>query len=34
VRRKAVVRWFRLAGHAELPQTIEFDDEAPGATRE
>ncbi|TQJ50743.1 hypothetical protein [Phycicoccus sp. SLBN-51] len=29
VRRKAVVRWFRLAGHAELPQTIEFDDELP-----
>ena len=34
VRRKAVVRWFRLAGHADLPQTIEFDDVAPGATRE
>lgn len=29
VRRKRVVRWFRLAGHAELPQTIEFDDEVP-----
>lgn len=34
VRRKAVVRWFRLAGHAELPQTIEFDDELPLAVRE
>jgi hypothetical protein len=33
VRRKAVVRWFRLAGHAELPQTIEFDDELPSAVR-
>ena len=31
VRRKAVVRWFRLAGHAEMPQTIEFDDELPAA---
>jgi hypothetical protein len=29
VRRKRVVRWFRLAGHAELPQTIEFADELP-----
>ncbi|WP_191564256.1 hypothetical protein [Janibacter melonis] len=26
VRSKRVVRWFRLAGHAELPQTVEFDD--------
>ncbi len=34
VRRKAVVRWFRLAGHAELPQTIEFDDELPATLRE
>jgi hypothetical protein len=34
VRRKAVVRWFRLAGHAELPATIEFDDELPPAVRE
>ena len=33
VRRKAVVRWFRLAGHAELPQTSEFDDELPPAVR-
>jgi hypothetical protein len=29
VRRKRVVRWARLAGHAELPQTVEFDDELP-----
>lgn len=28
VRSKRVVRWFRLAGHAELPQTVEFDDSA------
>ena len=34
VRRKTVVRWFRLAGHAELPATIEFDDELPPAVRE
>jgi hypothetical protein len=33
VRRKQVVRWFRLAGHADLPQTIEFDDELPVAVR-
>lgn len=26
VRRKRVVRTFRLAGHADLPQTVEFDD--------
>lgn len=32
VRSKAVVRLFRLAGHADLPQTVEFDDELP-ATR-
>lgn len=38
VRGKVVVRLFRLAGHAALPQTVEFDDEipavrsAPGAT--
>ena len=38
VRGKVVVRLFRLAGHADLPQTVEFDDEipavrsAPGAT--
>ena len=29
VRRKRVVRWFRLAGHAELPRTVEIDDELP-----
>jgi hypothetical protein len=29
VRRKRVVRWFRLAGRAELPQTFEMDDELP-----
>jgi hypothetical protein len=33
VRGKWVVRWFRLAGYAELPQTIEFDDELPGSER-
>jgi hypothetical protein len=34
VRRKWVVRVFRLAGHAELPQTVEFDDELPTAARD
>ncbi|QGN57370.1 hypothetical protein [Nostocoides sp. HKS02] len=34
VRRKAVVRVFRLAGHADLPRTVEFDDELPPAVRE
>lgn len=29
VRSKRAVRWFRLAGHAELPQTVEFDDSLP-----
>lgn len=33
VRRKTVVRVFRLAGHAELPETIEFDDELPAGLR-
>ena len=33
VRRKTVVRVFRLAGHAELPSTIEFDDELPEGLR-
>lgn len=33
VRRKRVVRWFRLAGHAELPRTVEFDDDLPPALR-
>lgn len=31
VRRKALVRLFRLAGHAEMPQTIEIDDAWPDA---
>ena len=31
VRAKRVVRLFRLAGHAALPQTVEFDDALPGA---
>lgn len=30
VRGKPVVRLFRLAGHADLPQTVEFDDALPG----
>jgi hypothetical protein len=34
VRRKWVVRVFRLAGHAELPPTVEFDDELPTAVRD
>jgi hypothetical protein len=29
VRHKRVVRWFRLAGHAALPERVEFDDEVP-----
>ncbi len=33
VRRKKVVRWFHLAGHAELPSTIEFADELPALER-
>ncbi len=31
VRRKRVVRWFRLAGRAALPDRVEFDDELPAA---
>jgi hypothetical protein len=31
VRRKRVVRWLRLAGRAEMPQTFEMDDELPVA---
>ncbi|WP_018155932.1 hypothetical protein [Demetria terragena] len=31
VRSKRLVRWFRLAGHTELPRTIEFDDGLPDA---
>ncbi|WP_270888112.1 hypothetical protein [Pedococcus sp. 5OH_020] len=34
VRRKRVVWWFRLAGHADLPHTVEFDDDLPPALRE
>ncbi len=34
VRRKPVVRVFRLAGHAELPSTVEFDDELPTGLRD
>jgi hypothetical protein len=34
VRRKAVVRLFRLAGHADLPLTVEFDDDLPAAVRD
>ncbi|MGI8716481.1 MAG: hypothetical protein ACR2JN_01455 [Lapillicoccus sp.] len=34
VRRKASTRLFRLAGHAELPRTFEFDDELPPGLRE
>jgi hypothetical protein len=34
VRRKQVVRLFRLAGHADLPRTVEFDDELPPAVRD
>lgn len=30
VRGKRVVRWFRLAGHAELPEPVDFDDAVPG----
>lgn len=34
VRAKRVVRLFRLAGHADLPQTVEFGDDLPGPARE
>ncbi len=34
VRAKRVVRLFRLAGHAALPETIEFDDSLPSASGE
>lgn len=30
VRNKRVVRWFRLAGYAELPRPVEFADTVPG----
>ena len=29
MRRKRVVRWARLAGHARMPQMVEFDDSPP-----
>lgn len=29
VRRQHLVRWFSLAGHTPLPQTVEMDDEIP-----
>ncbi len=31
VRQKRVVRWFRLAGHAALPEPVIFDDDLPSA---
>ncbi len=31
VRDKKAVRWFRLAGHAALPDRVEFDDDVPAA---
>ncbi|MBR7742391.1 hypothetical protein KC207_03680 [Phycicoccus sp. BSK3Z-2] len=31
VRGKRVVRWFRLAGHADLPRRVDFDDDLPEA---
>jgi hypothetical protein len=31
VRRKKVIRWLRLAGHADWPATAEFDDTPPEA---
>ncbi len=31
VRRKRVVRWAHLAGHAAMPHTVEIDDEPPAA---
>lgn len=31
VRAKRLVRWFRLAGRTELPQSIDFDDSLPAA---
>lgn len=33
VRRQRSVRWFRLAGSAPLPRTVELDDEVPAALR-
>ncbi|MEO7070333.1 MAG: hypothetical protein ABI131_07555, partial [Nostocoides sp.] len=34
VRRKRSVLWFRLAGHAVLPATVEFDDDLPSTLRD
>jgi hypothetical protein len=34
VRGKSVVRLFRLAGHADLPRTVDFDDRLPTALRQ
>jgi len=34
VRRKRAVRLFRLAGHADLPRTVEFEDELPSSLRD
>lgn len=31
VRRQRLVRWFRLAGHTDMPRTVEMDDEIPAA---
>ncbi len=31
VRDKVAVRWFRLAGHAALPERVEFEDDVPPA---
>lgn len=33
VRHKRVVRWFRLAGHAALPEPVIFDDDLPESLR-
>ena len=33
VRRKLVVKWFRLAGYTEMPTTVEFDDALPAGLR-
>jgi hypothetical protein len=33
VRRQWAVKWFRLAGHAEMPQTVEFVDALPHGIR-
>lgn len=33
LRRKRMVRWFRLAGSAAYPETFEMDDEVPGVLR-